>query len=158
MKLEHDPEIIFISPRQCKAKCCICSKYICLSSRGNKNGSYGWIISNFTNHLMDHERLKLKGTIGYFFGQVNNTDVLKEQDCGTSLNDKERKQDERGKQVFETQKQEEEQAGSEIRSEENLHLERDLGDDNHNKSEDIIVYDPESDGNSEDECKQSILP
>ncbi|XP_058468217.1 uncharacterized protein LOC131440712 [Malaya genurostris] len=53
--------------RKASVECWLCSKKIALSSRTNKNGSWYWIISNFTKHLADHMAPRPKVTIVSYF-------------------------------------------------------------------------------------------
>lgn len=53
--------------RRAYVKCWQCSKSIALSSRTNKNGSWYWIISNYTQHILDHAQSRPNISIASYF-------------------------------------------------------------------------------------------
>lgn len=132
IKLEH-PEVTICGPRQSKVKCCFCPKMVTLCTRMNKNGSCGWIISNYSQHLAEHERPKRTATINDFFGHTKRELV--------TYNEKpEDVAEDRSEDVAEEEKNLSSQGESEIQTEEQI----DNGEGHYNL-EDFIEYDPQSD-------------
>lgn len=55
---ESQPEIQITEDQKVTVKCWLCERSILLSRRTNKNGTIGWIISNFTQHILAHMRIR----------------------------------------------------------------------------------------------------
>lgn len=66
MSVPQRIQIDILGSRRANVMCFHCNKSVALSTRDNKNGSWGWIVSNFTQHVQEHVSCK-KNTLDTYF-------------------------------------------------------------------------------------------
>lgn len=66
MKIPEQIHVDILGPRRASVVCFHCTKSVALSTRENKNGSWGWIVSNFTQHVLQHASSKRNTLDNYF--------------------------------------------------------------------------------------------
>nr|XP_029727951.1 uncharacterized protein LOC115266121 [Aedes albopictus] len=67
MEVPAEITVTVLGARRATVDCFYCAKPVALSSRENKNGSWGWIISNYTQHLQQHASSKRNTLENYFY-------------------------------------------------------------------------------------------
>lgn len=67
LQMPSETHVTIAGYRRATVECWYCSRPIALSSRTNKNQSWYWIVSNFTQHILDHNKSRPNVTIPTFF-------------------------------------------------------------------------------------------